>query len=210
MMFRILKILLMISPFVSFQQKPFWHAKSFPWLLTSCWSTNDHCFIVLCATFLKLFFIFWHIVALCFLFSRVEYNASHKSFKLTAYLLIKQTDWLAGVHGDQNITNICLKKTVKQLQYPAVIVLTKTRGELQTFPALLNVTQKTTFSSPCSDKSVAYCTTYLQKCRPDWWRPLNLMNEKKLFLSTHVYDEEKSIFAQNQNLQLQHILNLLW
>lgn len=110
MMFRILKILLMISPFVSFQQKPFWHAKSFPWLLTLCWSTIYHCFIVLCATFFKLFFIFWHIVALCFLFSRVEYNASHKSFKLTAYLLIKQTDRLAGVHGDQNITNICLKK----------------------------------------------------------------------------------------------------
>lgn len=111
MMFHNLKILLMIFSFVSFQQNPFWHAKSFPWLLTSCWSTNDHCSIVLCATFFFIVFIFCHIVALCFLFSRVEYNASHKSFKLTAYLLIKQTDRLAGVHGDQNITNICLKNS---------------------------------------------------------------------------------------------------
>lgn len=109
MMFHILKILLMISPFVSFQQNPFWHAKSFPWLLTLCWSTNDHCSIVLCATFFYCFYFLAYCCAL-FSFSRVEYNASHKSFKLTAYLLIKQTDRLAGVHGDQNITNICLKK----------------------------------------------------------------------------------------------------
>lgn len=124
--------------------------------------------VLLC--YARLFFNCFYFLAYCcalFSFSRVEYNASHESFKLTAYLLIKQTDRLAGVHGDQNITNICLKKTVKQLQYSAVIVLTKTRGELQTFPALLNVTQKTNFSSPCFDKSVAYCTKYQQKCRPE-------------------------------------------
>lgn len=85
MMFCILKILLMISPFVSFQQKPFRHAKSFPWLITLCWSTNDHCFIVLCATFFKLFFIFWHIVALCFLFRGLNIMRviNHSSLQLT-------------------------------------------------------------------------------------------------------------------------------
>lgn len=107
------------------------------------------------------------------------------------------------------ISPIYVWKTVKQLQYSAVIVLTKTRGELQTFPALLNVTQKTTFSSPCFDKSVAYCTKYQQKCRPEWWRPLNLMNKKTFHINTCIR-WRKNIFVHNQNLQLQHILNLLW
>lgn len=175
-------------------------------MLVNKWSL----FYCVMRDFFKIVFYFFGILLRSVFFFRglnIMRVINHSSLQLTF-----SSNRPIGLQGftATRISPIYVWKTVKQLQYPAVIVLTKTRGELQTFPALLNVTQKTTFSSPCSDKSVAYCTTYLQKCRPDWWRPLNLMNEKKLFLSTHVYDEEKSIFAQNQNLQLQHILNLLW
>lgn len=85
MMFHILKILLMISPFVSFQQNPFWHAKSFPWLLTSCWSTNDHCSIVLCATFFLLFLFFVILLRSVFFFRglNIKRVINHSSLQLT-------------------------------------------------------------------------------------------------------------------------------
>lgn len=85
MMFRILKILLMISPFVSFQQNPFWHAKSFPWLLTLCWSTNDHCSIVLCATFFLLFLFFVILLRSVFFFRglNIMWVINHSSLQLT-------------------------------------------------------------------------------------------------------------------------------
>lgn len=85
MMFRILKILLMISPFVSFQQNPFWHAKSFPWLLTLCWSTNDHCSIVLCATFFLLFLFFVILLRSVFFFRglNIKRVINHSSLQLT-------------------------------------------------------------------------------------------------------------------------------
>lgn len=100
LMFHILKILLIISPFVSFQQNHFWHAKTFP-LIVNIMLVNKWplFYCALREFFFNCFYILAYF-ALCFLFSRVEYNAGHKSFKLTAYLLIKQTDRFAGVHGD--------------------------------------------------------------------------------------------------------------
>lgn len=85
MMFHILKILLMISLFVSFQQNPFQHAKSFPWLLTSCWSTNDHCSIVLCATFFLLFLFFGILLRSVFFFRGLNIMRviNHSSLQLT-------------------------------------------------------------------------------------------------------------------------------
>lgn len=84
-MFHFLKILLMISPFVSFQQNHFWHAKSFPWLLTSCWSTNDHSFIVFCVSFFNCFYFLGFFLHFVFFFRGLNIMRviNHSSLQLT-------------------------------------------------------------------------------------------------------------------------------
>lgn len=85
MMFHILKILLMISPFVSFQQNPFWHAKKFPLIvniiLVNKWSPS----IVLCATFFLLFLFFVILLRSVFFFRGLNIMRviNHSSLQLT-------------------------------------------------------------------------------------------------------------------------------
>lgn len=85
MMFHILKILLMISPFVSFQQNPFWHAQKFPLIVNIMLVNKWSLFYCVMRDYFLIVFIFWHIVALCFLFRGLNIMRviNHSSLQLT-------------------------------------------------------------------------------------------------------------------------------
>lgn len=85
LMFHILKILLIISPFVSFQQNHFWHAKTFPLIVNIMLVNKWSLFYCALREFFLIVFIFWHILRFVSFFRGLNIMPviNHSSLQLT-------------------------------------------------------------------------------------------------------------------------------